>query len=311
MNDTTITARGLVKRYGELTAVAGIDLDVRAGACLGLLGPNGAGKTTTTEMLVGLTRPDAGSITVLGKSWDADARAIREQIGVQLQETIFGDKLTVIEIVQLFRSFYRHGREVDDVIETVGLAPKRTARYHQLSGGQKQRLALGCALVNDPRVLLLDEPTTGLDPQARRRVWEIVDALKAGGASILLTTHFMDEADRLSDELLIIDHGRVIAAGTPRSLIENLGPRTVIEVTVSAAAAGAWQDTLPDGIALPGSLQRSNDTVRMEVAAPEHAVPALLDHLRARDLPLADLRLHRPTLEDVFVALTGRQLRDA
>src|SRR4030095_12504052 len=216
--------KGLVKRFADVIAVNGLDLEVFAGECFGLLGPNGAGKTTTIEILEGLTPADQGAVELLGKHWNSgdnfsDDRALRERIGVQLQETQLAEKVTVGETLRLFRSFYKRGHSVDQVIRTVALEEKRNARVGKLSGGQKQRLAVACALVSDPELLFLDEPTTGLDPQARLSLWDVVEKFRAGGGTILLTTHYMEEATRLCDRVAIMDHGKIIALGTPLELI--------------------------------------------------------------------------------------------
>src|SRR6476661_8567754 len=230
---------GLRKRYGDVVAVDGLDLTVASGECFGLLGPNGAGKTTTIEICEGLTASDDGTVEVLGRRWDDDEHALRERLGIQLQETQLAEKLTVEETVRLFRSFYARGRPVDEVIDLVQLNEKRGARVGKLSGGQKQRLALACAMVGDPELIFLDEPTTGLDPQSRRQVWDLIVELKQSGRSIVLTTHYMDEAERLCDRVAIVDHGRVIALGTPRQLIASLGAEHVVEFTVTGGADGA------------------------------------------------------------------------
>ena len=225
-----IEVRGLVRRYADVVALNGLDLEVRGGECFGLLGPNGAGKTTTIEILEGLNRPDAGEVRVLGQRWTGGAdRALRERLGIQLQETKLQDKVSVIETLELFRSFYRRGPAADEVMRRVGLEDKRDAWVVKLSGGQKQRLSLACALVNDPELLFLDEPTTGLDPQSRRQVWDLVESFRARGGTTLLTTHYMDEAERLCDRVAIMDHGRVIALGTPAALIAGLGAEHVVE----------------------------------------------------------------------------------
>ena len=203
----------LRKTYKDVVAVDGIDLNVPAGQCFGLLGPNGAGKTTTIEICEGLTEPDSGDVEVIGLRWASDAQALRQRLGIQLQETQLSDKLTVGETLRLFRSFFERGPAPEEVIALVQLEEKRDARVVALSGGQKQRLALACALVGDPDLLFLDEPTTGLDPQARRQLWELIEEFKKAGRTILLTTHYMDEAERLCDELAIMDHGKVIARG--------------------------------------------------------------------------------------------------
>src|SRR3954451_1152434 len=231
-----LRVEGLRKAYGDVVAVNGLDLTVGAGECFGLLGPNGAGKTTTIEICEGLTVPDAGVVEVLGRRWDSDERDLRERLGIQLQETQLAEKLTVDETVMLFRSFYSRGRNVNEVIDVVKLGEKRTSRVGKLSGGQKQRLALACAIVGDPELLFLDEPTTGLDPQSRRQLWDLIIELRASGRSIVLTTHYMDEAERLCDQVAIVDHGRVIALGSPRELISSLGAEHVVEFSVVEGA---------------------------------------------------------------------------
>jgi len=308
--ETIIEARGLVKRFGEVVAVDGLDLAASAGSCLGLLGPNGAGKTTTIEMLEGLKAPDAGEVRVLGLDWKSSAQAIRGAIGVQLQATEFQEKLTVHETLRMFRCFYAEGRDPDEVIAWVGLEEKRDGRIGTLSGGQKQRLALATALLNRPRVLFLDEPTTGLDPQARRRVWELVEAFKSEGGTVLLTTHYMEEAERLCDDLVIVDHGRVIARGSPRSIIDSLGADGVVQCT----PAGGDPRVFAEGElgALPGvtRVRYEKERAVLSVTSTQEAIAALFALAERRGVALEDLETHRPTLEDVFVSLTGKHLRD-
>ena len=302
-----ISARGLVKRYPGVLAVAGIDLAVRPGECLGLLGPNGAGKTTTVEMLEGLIPPDAGEVRLFGVPWGAGRdRWIRERIGVQLQESRFPEKLRVIELVRLFRSFYREGRDEEEVLDLVGLRGKRDARSGNLSGGQRQRLSLACALVGDPRALFLDEPTTGLDPQARRRTWEIVEEFRAGGGAVLLTTHSMEEAARLCDRVAILDHGRILAEGPPEELVEALEADRVV---LLEAGPGIDEAALAD---LPAvrRVGRRGEAFVLAVGEVAPFLPALLERLAARGARLRRLAIHQPTLEDVFLELTGRSLRD-
>jgi ABC-2 type transport system ATP-binding protein len=300
--------RQLRKAYGDVVAVDGIDLTVQPGECFGLLGPNGAGKTTTIEICEGLTAPDAGEVVILGRRWGRDDRALRELLGISLQETQFSEKLTVAETVRLFRSFYRRGPDPAHVIELVQLTEKAASRVGQLSGGQRQRLALACALVGEPELLFLDEPTTGLDPQSRRQLWELIEGFRAGGRSILLTTHYMEEAERLCDRVAIIDHGRVIAEGTPRELIASLGAEHVLEFAV---ADGATLDASAlAGVTGVGPVGRHNGTWRVQVSELHQAMPALLGELRRQGAQLSELRTHSATLEDVFVSLTGRQLRD-
>ena len=308
MNDTAILCRGLVKKYEEVTAVDGLDLEVRAGECFGLLGPNGAGKTTTVEILEGLNAPTAGQVEVLGMRWHEDEHALRQRIGVSLQETHLPDKLTVEEVALLFRSFFARGREVSEVLDMVGLREKKKSWVEKLSGGQKQRLAVGCALVSDPDLLFLDEPTTGLDPQSRRQLWEVVQGFKAQGRTVLLTTHYMDEAERLCDRVAVIDRGKVIALGTPAELVASIGGQQVIEVGFENGVA--LED--PDLGRLPGvrRVSRAGGGVSLAVERLHETLPALLALAQERRAQLSRLATHHATLEDVFVTLTGRQLRE-
>jgi ABC-2 type transport system ATP-binding protein len=300
MGDLAIRCRGLSKRYGEVVAVDGLDLEVRRGECFGLLGPNGAGKTTTLEVLEGILPPGEGEVEVLGRSWSDSAPWLRERIGITLQETRLPDKLAVREILALFRSFYRQGRTVEEVIRLVSLEEKARAWYEKLSGGQKQRLAVACALVGDPELLFLDEPTTGLDPQSRRQLWEVIGAMRAEGRTVLLTTHYMDEAERLCDRVAVVDHGKVIALGTPRELVEFAAPDAGARLEESRLQA------------LPGvrAVRRRNGSYALTVERVHLTVPALLQHLEEVQAPLENLVTHTATLEDVFVTLTGRRLRD-
>ena len=302
----------LAKRYGDVVAVAGLDLTVETGECFGLLGPNGAGKTTTIEILEGLTLPDAGEVEVLGMRWGmGHDRALRQRLGIQLQETQLADKLTVEETLRLFRSFYRDAQAVDDVLALVELEEKRGSWVNKLSGGQKQRLAVACALVSRPEFLFLDEPTTGLDPQSRRQLWDVVTAFRARGGSVLLTTHYMEEAERLCDRVAIMDHGQMIALGTPRQLIASLGAEHVVEFALADGAGRA--PSVDELAALPGvqAVRPAPDRCALTVTAVHRAVPALLALLERRGAELSMLATHHATLEDVFVSLTGRQLRDA
>jgi ABC-2 type transport system ATP-binding protein len=303
-----IECRGLVKRYDDLTAVDQLDLHVRRGECFGLLGPNGAGKTTTIEILEGILEPDGGDVSVLGLSWRNDATTLRERIGVALQETHLPSKLEVVEVVELFRSFYSNGPAVDEVIDSVQLGEKRDTWVKNLSGGQKQRLAVACALTSAPDLLFLDEPTTGLDPQSRRSLWDLIERFRARGGTVLLTTHYMDEAAQLCDRIAIIDHGKMIALGTPAELIASLGAEHVIEFRLDSAHV---LDATDLG-SLPGvtEVHQGDDATKLTVRELHTALPALMEMLRARGETLALLTTHTATLEDVFVSLTGRQLRD-
>jgi len=305
---TALQVRNLRKAYQDVVAVDGLDLEIFAGECFGLLGPNGAGKTTTIEICEGLNTPDTGEVLVLGHRWGQNDRALRELLGISLQETQFSEKLTVGETIQLFRSFYQEGATPAEVIAMVQLQEKSGSRVGQLSGGQKQRLALACALVGDPELLFLDEPTTGLDPQSRRQLWDLIEAFKSDGRSILLTTHYMDEAERLCDRVAIVDHGRVIALGTPRELIAGLRGEHVLEF---ALAGNNLLDEIPlhqiDGVC---AAERRDGTYRLQVEELHRAMPPLLNELRRQGVQLSELRTHSATLEDVFVSLTGRRLRD-
>ncbi|HTT69078.1 MAG TPA: ABC transporter ATP-binding protein [Gemmatimonadales bacterium] len=304
-----IRCTGLHKRYKDVVAVSGLDLEVRAGECFGLLGPNGAGKTTTVEMLEGLVPPDGGDIQVLGMRWGHDEHALRERLGVALQETRLADRLKVAEVIRLFRSFYRRGRTVEQVLEVVELGEKRDAWVEKLSGGQRQRLAIACALVGDPDMLFLDEPTTGLDPQSRRQLWDVVAAFKRQGGTVVLTTHYMEEAERLCDRVAVMDHGRVIALGTPRELIASLGAEEVVEFALRDGAPAPAEAVLA---ALPGvkAVRRDGPRYVLTVSEVHRAVPGLLGELQRRDVEMTELVTHHATLEDLFLSLTGRHLRD-
>ena len=304
-----LRVRALRKSYGDVVAVDGLDLEVGEGECFGLLGPNGAGKTTTIEVCEGLLDADSGTVELLGQTWKHHATELKQKLGMQLQETQFTDKLTVRETVRLFRSFYGHPRGVDETIAMVQLESKAGARVGQLSGGQKQRLAMAVALVGDPKFFFLDEPTTGLDPQARRQVWDLVDGFKASGRTILLTTHYMDEAERLCNRVGIMDRGRIIALDTPRGLIASLGAEHVIEF------APAEGQRAPDAEALRGlggvrAVHSRDGHFQLHVEHLHAAVPMVLAELDAQGVTLAELRTHSATLEDVFVSLTGRHLRE-
>jgi ABC-2 type transport system ATP-binding protein len=298
-------------------ALRGLDLEVGAGECFGILGPNGAGKTTTVEILEGILAASSGDVEVLGLRWGRSDRALRERIGVSLQETRLADKLTVEETLELFASFYRKGRPAAEVMAEVGLTEKRSSWVVKLSGGQRQRLAVACALTGDPDLLFLDEPTTGLDPQSRRQIWDIVRDLRRRGRTILLTTHYMDEAERLCDRLAVVDQGRVIALGTPAGLIASLKGEHVVEFAVNGDGAVPGH-TAPDRLdpqtllALPSvkSVRTESDGILLTVDEPHVAIPALLEGLKREGHALSRLTTRHASLEDVFVALTGRHLRD-
>ena len=309
MTTPALLVQDLRKSYGDVRAVDGLDLSIPSGECFGLLGPNGAGKTTTIEICEGLTTPDSGRVELLGLRWGDEERELRQRLGIQLQETQLADKLTVLETVRLFRSFYKNGRTVDDAIRLVQLDEKRDARVGKLSGGQKQRLALACAIVGDPDLLFLDEPTTGLDPQSRRQLWDLITEFKSLGRTIILTTHYMDEAEMLCDRIAIVDHGKVIALGTPPELIASLGAEHVVVFALGESSRGVELDALRalDGVRSARTLAGGYE---LQVSALHLAVPALLVLISREGLELTQLTTHSASLEDVFVSLTGRQLRD-
>ena len=307
---SALLVRNLHKSFKDVKAVDGLDLAVGAGECFGLLGPNGAGKTTTIEICEGLTAADSGDVQVLGMRWATDAARLRQRLGIQLQETQLSDKLTVGETLSLFRSFFNQGPDVASVIALVQLQEKRDARVGGLSGGQKQRLALACALVGGPELLFLDEPTTGLDPQARRQLWELIDQFRRAGRTIVLTTHYMDEAERLCDRVAIMDRGRIIALGTPRELIASTGVEHVVEFTAPTDGRppiDAASLSHVDGVR---AVREQAGSIQVQVTELHRAVPALLAEIARQGGDLTELRTHSATLEDVFVGLTGRHLRD-
>ncbi|WP_238536504.1 ABC transporter ATP-binding protein [Stigmatella aurantiaca] len=301
-----IEVKGLVKRFEDTVAVAGIDLEVPVGQCIGLLGPNGAGKTTTVEILEGLQTPTAGKVHLLGKGWAHDAKELRERIGIALQETRFAERLTVEETVQLFRSFYTKGLSVEEAIALVHLQEKRRTYTVKLSGGQRQRLALAVALVADPEILFLDEPTTGLDPQSRRALWDVIEALKGKGRTVVLTTHYMEEAQVLCDQVVIMDHGRIVAQGTPSELIASIGAEQIIEFASTPDIPAEALAEVPNLV----STRSRGDGHTLSVKELHTALPGLLSVVAARGARLRHLSTRQATLDDVFLTLTGRALRE-
>ncbi|MFM7072827.1 MAG: ABC transporter ATP-binding protein [Planctomycetota bacterium] len=333
-----IRVRDLRKTYPSkppVEAVRGIDLRVERGECFGLLGPNGAGKTTTIEILEGLLDATSGDVEILGMRWDRDGDAIRQRIGISLQETRLSEKLTLRETLRLFRSFYRQGRDPDELIDQLSLGEKADARVGKLSGGQKQRLAVACALVGDPELLFLDEPTTGLDPRSRRELWAVIQQFRDSRRTVLLTTHYLEEAERLCDRVAIVDRGRVIACDTPRGLIASLGGEHVVEFQWNVAATGSvtgsatgtatgsatGSKTATAGprpplealLALPSVTGARDDGERiaLSVTEPHLAVPALLARLPSLGFQLAGLTTRHASLEDVFIKVAGHALNDA
>lgn len=308
MNSTrAISVRGLRKKFSDVTAVDGIDLDVERGECVGMLGPNGAGKTTTIEILEGIQDPSEGEVEILGMRYAKQGEEIRRRIGIQLQETQLYGKFSVEETVRTFRSFYDRQKEVEDVLKLVDLGEKRETWIEKLSGGQKQRLALACALVGDPELLFLDEPSTGLDPAARRGVWQIVQNLKAEKRTILITTHYMEEAEVLCDRLVIVNRGKIIAQGTPRQLIDALGASEIIEIETEPTVDPALLESI-EGVV---KATKFADRTQLTVQEIHRVVPRLLDELRAKSIELRGLTTRRATLDDVFLAHTGTTIEGA
>jgi ABC-2 type transport system ATP-binding protein len=311
-----IQCRDLRKTYdGKLEAVRGLNLEIQTGECFGLLGPNGAGKTTTIEILEGLLAPTSGQVSIFGHSWKEDEREMREWLGISLQETRLSEKLTVRETIELFASFYREPRSCDEVLEQLQLTEKADSWVGKLSGGQRQRLAVATALVCNPKILFLDEPTTGLDPQSRRQLWDIIRAFQRDGGTVLLTTHYMDEAERLCDRLAIVDHGQVIAEGSPADLIERLGGHHVVEFSVSAISDGGNSTSVSvkeTWSRLPSveSVREDDGTIALNVKQPHLTIPALLEAIDQQGSQLQRLTTRQASLEDVFVRLTGRHLRE-
>jgi len=306
MAEPVIQVEDLVKRYADVEAVRGVSFTVQEGEVFGLLGPNGAGKTTTVEILEGLRTLDSGKVSVCGLDPQRDASGLKNEIGAALQSTSLPDKLKTFEALQLFAGFYSRRRDPEELLKRFGLEEKRNTFYSKLSGGQKQRLALAMALVNNPRVLFFDEPTAGLDPQVRREIYDIIDELRREKKTIVMTTHYIEEAERLCDRVAIVDHCKVIALGTPRELKARSGDKTRIEVRLAKAESEGDLVQL-DGVTDCRSL---NGTYILHCQRPPQAIVSLVKHLEAHGNELVGLEIATPSLEDVFIELTGRRLRD-
>jgi len=306
MGNAILQVESLVKRYGDVEAVRGVSFSVEEGEVFGLLGPNGAGKTSTVEVLEGLRTRDSGRVSVCGLDPQRDSQALKHEIGAALQSTALPDKLRVMEALRLFASFYRRRRNLEELLERFGLKEKRHAFYSQLSGGQKQRLALAMALVNDPKLLFFDEPTAGLDPQVRREIYDIIEELKRDKKTILMTTHYIEEAERLCDRVAIIDHGNLIALGTPRELKTRSGGTTRIEVRLSKTEPNGTLRNL-EGVV---DARELDGMYVLHSARPPQTIVSLVKHLEAEGNELVSLEIATPSLEDVFIEMTGRRLRD-
>jgi ABC-2 type transport system ATP-binding protein len=306
MTNSILQVENLIKRYDKVEAVRGVSFTVEEGEVFGLLGPNGAGKTTTVEILEGLRTPDGGHVSVCGLNPQRDSQVLKHEIGAALQATSLPDKIRVMEALRLFASFYKRRRDPEELLKRFGLEEKRNSFYNQLSGGQKQRLALAMALVNDPRLCFLDEPTAGLDPQVRREIYDIIEELRRDKKTIVMTTHYIEEAERLCDRVAIVDHGKVIALGTPRELKARSGGTTRIEVRLSKPASDGSLQKL-DGVV---DAREVDGGYVLHCQRPPQAIVALVKHLEVEGNELVSLEIATPSLEDVFIELTGRRLRD-
>jgi ABC-2 type transport system ATP-binding protein len=301
-----LQVQNLVKHYGSVQAVRGVSFTVEEGEVFGLLGPNGAGKTTTIEILEGLRDADSGRVLVCGFDPLRNADVLKHEIGAALQSTSLPDKLRVMEALRLFASFYKRRRDPEDLLKRFGLEEKRNTYYNKLSGGQKQRLALAMALINDPRVLFFDEPTAGLDPQVRREIYDIIEELRRDNKTILMTTHYIEEAERLCDRVAIVDHGKVIALGSPRELKQRSGGNTRIEVKLAKPAPNGTLREL-EGVV---DSREVDGIYVLHTQRPPQTIVSLVKHLEAEGNELVSLEIATPSLEDVFIEMTGRRLRD-
>ncbi|HXT23881.1 MAG TPA: ABC transporter ATP-binding protein [Candidatus Eisenbacteria bacterium] len=306
MSNSVLQVENLTKRYGDVQAVRGISFQVAEGEVFGLLGPNGAGKTSTIEILEGLREPDGGAVSVCGFDPRTQSDELKHEIGAALQSTALPDKLKVTEALRLFAGFYKRRKNPEDLLKRFGLEEKRNAFYSQLSGGQKQRLALAIALINDPKVVFLDEPTAGLDPQVRREIYDVIEELRRDKKTIVLTTHYIEEAERLCDRVAIVDHGQIIAQGTPRELKQASADKTRIEVRLAREESEQTLKLL-EGVS---DCRALNGLYVLHCQRPPQAIVSLVKYLEAQNNELVSLEIATPSLEDVFIELTGRRLRD-
>jgi len=306
MSEAYVQVEQLRKTYGDLTAVDGISFTIEQGEVFGLLGPNGAGKTTTLEIMEGLRSSDSGRVSISGMELPGAFDQLKQIIGVQLQATSLYDRIEVAEVLALFGSYYEKSLSVDELLKLVSLEEKRKDYVKNLSGGQLQRLALALALVNDPRLVFLDEPTTGLDPQARQNLWTIIERMKGEGRTVILTTHYMEEAERLADRVAVIDHGKIIAMDSPRALIRLLDTGGKIVCSVAGTLPLEQLHNTPD----IAKITQENGRLTLEVHDTKGALTLLLSIAGEHAIELEDLHVSRPNLEDVFLHLTGRHLRE-
>jgi ABC-2 type transport system ATP-binding protein len=306
--NNAISVRGLRKSYGDFEAVKGIDFEVRTGEVFGLLGPNGAGKTTTVEILEGIRQRTSGDVRVLEYDPDKQKKQLKDRIGVCLQATNLPDKIKVIEALQLFGSLYSRMLNPDDVLKRLQLTDKREAYYSTLSGGQKQRLAIALGMINDPSLLFLDEPSTGLDPQVRLEIHSLIEEMRDEKRTILLTTHYIEEAERLCDRVAIVDSGKIIAIGTPRELQDQSAGKSTIEIVCEQPLEGFALPEWPEATSTRLSENKRGLTVASN--RPARTLVEIVKWVDSQGLSLEDVHLKRPTLEDVFIELTGKRLRD-
>lgn len=307
MSEVTVLLNNVSKSYGDLKAVDNLSFEARRGEIFGLLGPNGAGKTTTLEMIEGLRKPDSGDIYINGHDVRRELHKVKEVIGVQLQSTSIYNKIKIGEALKLFGGYYKTRRSVDELLKLVALEDKRNTYHMKLSGGQQQRFALALALVNDPKVVFLDEPTTGLDPQARRNLWHIISKMRSEAKTVILTTHYMEEAERLCDRIAIVDHGRKIAEGAPRELVSQMNVESCLEFTANGLAASPEELKRLSAVS---KVLTKGEQVELFSKQPQKTLEQLIELARSRGSEIKDLHIRRPTLEDLFLELTGRSLRE-